>query len=51
VFPIANAGRYAAELPNGALVRIGDSYAFTPEDQPDALAEAIRRFCGQAPRS
>jgi hypothetical protein len=26
------------------LVRIDDSYSFTPEDRPDALAEAIAAF-------
>jgi pimeloyl-ACP methyl ester carboxylesterase len=43
VFPIANARRYAAALANAEVVEILNAYAFTPEDQPGALAEAIRR--------
>jgi pimeloyl-ACP methyl ester carboxylesterase len=44
VFPIANAERYAADLANAVVVRIEGSYAFTPEDRPDALAESIGAF-------
>lgn len=44
VFPLAHAERYAAALQNGYLVKIGDSYSFTPEDQPTAVAAAIRSF-------
>jgi pimeloyl-ACP methyl ester carboxylesterase len=44
VFPLAHAERYAAALPDADLVRIDDSFSFTPEDQPDAVANAIRRF-------
>ena len=32
-------------LPNSTLQFIPDSYAFTPEDQPEALARAIVDFC------
>ena len=45
VFPIAHAERYAAALPRAELVPIPDAYSFTPEDQPGALADAIRRCC------
>ena len=44
VFPIAHARRYAAELADARLVEIEDSYSFTPEDRPDALAAAIAEF-------
>jgi pimeloyl-ACP methyl ester carboxylesterase len=43
VFPIAHAQRYADALANAEVVPIPDAYAFTPEDQPGALADAIRR--------
>ena len=46
VFPIANAERYANALRHSELVRIDDAYSFTPEDRPDAVAEAIRDFAG-----
>ncbi|HSS32560.1 MAG TPA: alpha/beta hydrolase [Solirubrobacterales bacterium] len=41
VFPIEHARRYAAALPAAELVEIDDSYSFTPEDQPAAVAAAI----------
>ena len=44
VFPVAHAARYAGELAKARLVRIADSYSFTPEDQPEAVATAIRSF-------
>jgi pimeloyl-ACP methyl ester carboxylesterase len=44
VFPLEHAARYADELANARLVRIADSYSFTPEDQPEAVATAIRSF-------
>ncbi|HEX4464373.1 MAG TPA: alpha/beta hydrolase [Solirubrobacterales bacterium] len=44
VFPLEHAVRYAEELANARLVRIADSYSFTPEDQPEAVATAIRSF-------
>jgi pimeloyl-ACP methyl ester carboxylesterase len=47
VFPLANAERYANALRYGELVRIDDSFSFTPEDRPDAVAEAIREFAGR----
>ena len=45
VFPIAHAQRYADALTRAEVVPIPDAYSFTPEDQPGALAEAIRRCC------
>lgn len=44
VFPIRYAERLASDLPDARLVRIADSWAFVPEDQPDKLVEAIRAF-------
>ncbi len=46
VFPLEHARRYAAELPRAELVEFDDSYSFTPEDQPAALAAAIAAFAG-----
>jgi pimeloyl-ACP methyl ester carboxylesterase len=46
VFPPAHAERYASALKKGEIVRIDDAYSFTPEDQPGAVAEAIRDFAG-----
>lgn len=44
VFPVEHATRYADALANARLVRITDSYSFTPEDQPEAVATAIKSF-------
>jgi pimeloyl-ACP methyl ester carboxylesterase len=44
VFPPDHARRYAAELVDARLVEVEDSYSFTPEDRPDALAAAIAGF-------
>lgn len=44
VFPLAHAERYAGALKAGRLVAIDDAYGFTPEDQPAAVAAAIRTF-------
>jgi pimeloyl-ACP methyl ester carboxylesterase len=44
VFPLPHAERYAAELRNARLLRIEDSFSFTPEDQPAAVAAAISSF-------
>jgi pimeloyl-ACP methyl ester carboxylesterase len=44
VFPLVHAERYAGALRNGSLVQIDNSYSFTPEDQPAAVAAAIRSF-------
>jgi pimeloyl-ACP methyl ester carboxylesterase len=45
VFPIGHAQRYADALAHAEVVPIPDAYSFTPEDQPVALADAIRRCC------
>src|SRR5690348_2741081 len=47
VFPIAHAERYAAEFANSSVAKIRDSYSFTGEDHPDALASAIGEFCAR----
>ncbi len=44
VFPLEHASRYASELADAQLVRIADSFSFTPEDQPAAVAAAIGSF-------
>jgi pimeloyl-ACP methyl ester carboxylesterase len=44
VFPVEHAARYADALADARLVRINDSFSFTPEDQPQAVATAIRSF-------
>ncbi|HWI95951.1 MAG TPA: alpha/beta hydrolase [Solirubrobacterales bacterium] len=44
VFPVKHAARYADALADARLVRIADSYSFTPEDQPEAVAAAIGSF-------
>jgi pimeloyl-ACP methyl ester carboxylesterase len=50
VFPVAHAARYADALRDARLVRIADSYSFTPEDQPEAVATAIRSFMTERAR-
>jgi pimeloyl-ACP methyl ester carboxylesterase len=50
-FPFEHAERLAAILPDSRLVAIEDSYSFVPEDQPQALADAIRAFVGEAQRA
>ena len=52
VFPIAHAQRYADALAHAEVVEIPNAYSFTPEDQPGALADAIRRcsLLARAPR-
>ena len=45
VFAPALAERLADLLPNATLRWIDDSYAFTPEDQPEVLARLIVAFC------
>jgi pimeloyl-ACP methyl ester carboxylesterase len=44
VFPIAHAQRFAAALADADLIRTEDAYSLTPEDRPDAVAEAIASF-------
>lgn len=43
-FPRSDAKKLAAVLPDASLEFIADSYPFVPEDQPEALADSIRRF-------
>ena len=45
VFPFRLAERLETLLPNATLRPIEDSYAFTAEDQPEALARLIVEFC------
>jgi pimeloyl-ACP methyl ester carboxylesterase len=44
VFPLAHARRYAEALADGHLTTIADAYSFTPEDQPEALADTLASF-------
>ncbi len=44
VMPAAHGERLAALYPQGRLVLIDDSYTLVPEDQPAALASALRAF-------
>ncbi len=46
VFAPADARRYCEALSNARMVLIEDAYSFTPEDQPDRLAEEIAKFAG-----
>lgn len=45
VFSPSLARRLAALLPDARIAWIDDSYAFTPEDQPEVLARLIVDFC------
>ena len=47
-FPLASARRFAGELADGAVSVIEDSRAFTPEDNPQALARVIAAVAAQA---
>jgi pimeloyl-ACP methyl ester carboxylesterase len=44
VMPRDHGSRLAAYLPQSRLVEIADSYTLIPEDQPAALATAIRQL-------
>jgi pimeloyl-ACP methyl ester carboxylesterase len=44
VMPFEHGRRLAKLLPHAQLVEIADSYTLIPEDQPTALASAIRSF-------
>jgi pimeloyl-ACP methyl ester carboxylesterase len=48
IFPPEHASRLAALLPYATVSPIADSLAFSPIDQPAALAERIAGFSGQA---
>ncbi len=43
----AEAHRLAEAFPDGRLVELPDCYTLNPEDQPIALAKAIREFVGE----
>ena len=43
-FPTAHAEEIAASLPDARVELIEDSYTFSPEDQPERLAELIAGF-------
>jgi pimeloyl-ACP methyl ester carboxylesterase len=47
VMPPEHGRRLAALLPHARLVEIDDSYTLIPEDQPAALAQAIRAFVAE----
>jgi pimeloyl-ACP methyl ester carboxylesterase len=47
VFPISQAERLLADLPNASLEVIEDSYTFAPEDQPRRLADLIAAFASE----
>lgn len=47
VFPRSDAKRLAARLPDARVTFIPDSYAFVPEDRPDALADSIAAFVSE----
>jgi pimeloyl-ACP methyl ester carboxylesterase len=50
VMPRDHGPRLADLLPQGRLIEVDDSYTLVPEDQPQALAEAIHEFaCEPAP--
>lgn len=44
IMPLEHGRRLAELLPQGRLVEIADSYTLIPEDQPQALAAAMRSF-------
>ena len=44
VFPLKQAERFAAQVPNARIVQIPDSRTFVPIDQPERLAEEIATF-------
>jgi pimeloyl-ACP methyl ester carboxylesterase len=44
LFPIDYARRFAADVPDATLVEVDDSYTFLPEDQPEAVVDAIAAF-------
>lgn len=44
VFPLRYAERLRDDFPNAILHQVAESRAFVPEDQPQILADSIRRF-------
>ena len=49
LMPVEHAHRLAAILPDARVELISDSYTFTPEDRPDALADLIKSFVAEQP--
>lgn len=49
VMPVEHAHRLGALIPNARVELIADSYTFTPEDQPEALAKLIASFVREQP--
>jgi pimeloyl-ACP methyl ester carboxylesterase len=49
VFPVKLAHRLAGVLADATVVEVEDSYAFVPEDRPDALVEQIVAFGARLP--
>jgi pimeloyl-ACP methyl ester carboxylesterase len=47
LIPLDYARRFAADVPNARLEVIPDSRTFVPEDQPEALADAIGSFVSE----
>ena len=45
-FPLSLARRFLARVPSARLEVIPDSFTFTSEDQPEALAAHIAAFAG-----
>lgn len=48
LFPIAHAEEYSRSLRRGRVAAIADAYSFTPEDQPERLADIVAAFAGEA---
>ncbi|QYN19889.1 alpha/beta fold hydrolase [Amycolatopsis sp. DSM 110486] len=44
MMPVPHGRRLAELFPGGRLVEIADSWTLVPEDQPDRLAEVLRKF-------
>ncbi len=51
IMPPEHGRRLAELLPQGRLVEIPDSYTLIPEDQPEALVEAMRSFLAETDAS
>jgi proline iminopeptidase len=47
--PESDSGAVAAAIPDARVEVIPASGHFLPDDAPEAFAEAVRRFLGQAP--
>jgi len=48
-FPLENARRYAAALPDARVGLVDNAYSFTPEDQPERLARLIAEHVSVRP--